>query len=98
VVLQAVGSMFSLLPPEKVSEQVPRLIPVLLGLYRRNVDPYPITGCLSAVLIVALTNHRSTVEPILDNMQSVMFDLVSVVIVLLLLLFSFPAISNTNLN
>jgi hypothetical protein len=86
VVLQAVGPMFSLLPPEKVSEQAPRLIPVLLSLYRRNVDPYPVTQCLSAVLFVALANHRSTVEPVLDNLQNVMFDLVSAVIVLLLLM------------
>ncbi|KAJ4431384.1 hypothetical protein ANN_19981 [Periplaneta americana] len=75
-VLQAIGPMFSLLPPEKVSEQVPRLIPVLLGLYRRNMDPYPVTQCLSAVLHVALAHNRSTVEPLLDNLQNIMFDLV----------------------
>jgi hypothetical protein len=69
--------MFSLLPSEKVTEQVPRLVPVLLGLYRRNVDPYPITQCLSAVLDVALSHNRSTVEPLLDNLQNIMFDLVS---------------------
>lgn len=85
MVLQAIGPMFSLLSPEKISEQVPRLIPVLLGLYRRNVDPYPVTQCLSAVLLVALANHRSSVEPLLDNLQNIMFDLVRSVIVLLLL-------------
>jgi hypothetical protein len=69
--------MFPLLPPEKVSEQVPRLVPVLLGLYRRNVDPYPVTQCISAVLPVALAHNRSTVEPLLDNIQNIMFDLVS---------------------
>jgi hypothetical protein len=77
--------MFSLLPPEKVPEQVPRLIPVLLGLYRRNVDPYPVTQCLSAVLLVALAHHRVTVEPLLDNLQNIMFDLVSAVRILLVL-------------
>jgi len=69
--------MFSLLPHEKVPEEVPRLVPVLLGLYRRNVDPYPVTQCLSAVLPVALAHNRSTVEPLLDNIQNIMFDLVS---------------------
>jgi hypothetical protein len=76
-VLQAIGLMFALLPSEKVTDQVPRLVPVLLGLYRRNVDPYPITQCLSAVLDVALSHNRSTVEPLLDNLQNIMFDLVS---------------------
>jgi len=76
-VLQAVAAMFSLLPPEKVPEEVPRLVPVLLGLYRRSVDPYPVTQCLSAVLPVALAHNRSTVEPLLDNIQNIMFDLVS---------------------
>jgi hypothetical protein len=76
-VLQAIGLMFPLLPSEKVTEQVPRLVPVLLGLYRRSVDPYPVTQCLSAVLDVALSHNKSTVEPLLDNLQNIMFDLVS---------------------
>jgi hypothetical protein len=43
------------------------------------VDPYPVTQCLSAVLDVALSHNRSTVEPLLDNLQNIMFDLVSAV-------------------
>lgn len=77
-VLEAIGLMFSLLPSEKVTEQVPRLVPVLLGLYRRNVDPYPVTQCLSSVLDVALSHNKSTVEPLLDNLQNIMFDLVCI--------------------
>jgi hypothetical protein len=83
-VLEAIGPMFSLLPPEKVSEQVPRLVPVLFGLYRRSVDPYPVTQCLSAVLHVALVHNRNIIEPLLDNLQNIMFDLVSAVRFLLL--------------
>ena len=69
--------MFSLLPCQKINEEVPKLIPVLLGLYRRNVNPYPVTQCLSAVLHVALTQNRNAVEPLLDNLLNIMFDLVS---------------------
>ena len=75
--LQAIGPMFSLLPSEKINEEVPKLIPVLLGLYRRNVNPYPVTQCLSAVLHVALSQNKNTVEPLIDNLHNVMFDLVS---------------------
>ncbi|XP_068084667.1 maestro heat-like repeat-containing protein family member 1 [Anabrus simplex] len=73
-VLHAVGPMFSLLPPEKVSEQIPRLVPTLLGLYRRNIDPYPVTQCLASVLFVAISTNPTSLEPLLDNLLSTMFE------------------------
>nr|CAD7445664.1 unnamed protein product [Timema bartmani] len=75
-VLGALGPMFALLPADKVAEQVPRLVPALLALYRRNMDPHPVTQCLAAVLLVVISSTKTSLEPHLDNLLNVMFDLV----------------------
>nr|CAD7434219.1 unnamed protein product [Timema monikensis] len=75
-VLGALGPMFALLPADKVAEQVPRLVPALLALYRRNMDPHPVTQCLAAVLLVVISGTKTSLEPHLDNLLNVMFDLV----------------------
>nr|CAD7202277.1 unnamed protein product [Timema douglasi] len=76
-VLGALGPMFTLLPADKVADQVPRLVPALLALYRRNMDPHPVTQCLAAVLLVVISGTKTSLEPHLDNLLNVMFDLVS---------------------
>ncbi|PSN35449.1 hypothetical protein C0J52_06619 [Blattella germanica] len=88
-VLQAVGPLFSLLPVEKSVEDVPRLIPALLNLYRRGVDPYPITQCLSTVLHVSLSQNKSSMEPLIDNLQNTMFDLVKRVLLKAIVAFAY---------
>lgn len=77
IVLQALGPMFSLLPDERVTEQIPKFVPVLLGLYKRNTDPHPVTQCLAMVLHVAINHRKESLEPLLDNLLNIMFDLVS---------------------
>ncbi|XP_063232625.1 maestro heat-like repeat-containing protein family member 1 isoform X2 [Bacillus rossius redtenbacheri] len=75
-VLHALGPMVDVLPPQKVGEQLPRLISTLLALYRRNMNPHPVTQCLAAVLLVAVTHCKALLEPQLDHLLGVMFDLV----------------------
>ncbi|XP_046989834.1 maestro heat-like repeat-containing protein family member 1 isoform X1 [Schistocerca americana] len=75
-VLQALGPMFSILETDKVFEQLPRLIPILLNLYRRNVDSYAISQCLAAVLLVAVEHSKSCLELHADNLLNVLFEMV----------------------
>ncbi|XP_066426274.1 maestro heat-like repeat-containing protein family member 1 [Molothrus aeneus] len=39
-VLEALGPMSSLIPPEQLQEQLPKLLPAILGLYRKHPEPF----------------------------------------------------------
>ena len=43
VVVEALGRMSYIMSRGKLEEQFPRLLPTILSLYRRNIEPYNIT-------------------------------------------------------
>ncbi|KAJ8916184.1 hypothetical protein NQ315_016323 [Exocentrus adspersus] len=77
-VLDAVAAIFALLSVEKVTQQTPRAIQLLLTLYKRNVDAYHITKCLGAVIQKAALVDGTLLEPLLPNMLNMLADLVCV--------------------
>ncbi|XP_066159161.1 maestro heat-like repeat-containing protein family member 1 isoform X1 [Euwallacea fornicatus] len=75
-VLEALSAIFVILPIDKVSQQIPKIIPLLLGLYKRNINPYIITKCLYAVLTKAASVNGMLLEPLLSNILNQLSDLV----------------------
>lgn len=76
-VLQALGPMFSILTPEKVSEQSPKMITTLLFMCKRQKDNHSITQCLACVLVVVLELNKTLLEPNLDALLHTLSDLIT---------------------
>lgn len=77
-VLDSLSAIFTVLNIDKVAQQTPRAIQVLLSLYKRNIDSYNITKCLGAVIQKAATVNGTLLEPLLPNMLNSLADLVCV--------------------
>lgn len=80
-ILQALSSMFPLLPSDAIQDQTPRLIPQILGLYRRSIERNSVTQFLSAVLktnIALQTDECNPIDGVADQLISNLFDLVCV--------------------
>ncbi|KAH1014351.1 hypothetical protein HUJ04_003198 [Dendroctonus ponderosae] len=75
-VLDAMSAIFVALPIDKVSQQISKIIPCLLNLYKRNINPYVITKCLYAVLRKGTSVNGMLLEPLLSNILSTLSDLI----------------------
>ncbi|XP_040289128.1 maestro heat-like repeat-containing protein family member 1 isoform X2 [Bufo bufo] len=71
-VVEALGPMSHLLPNEKLEEQLPRLLPGILSLYKKNVEPFYVTKSLCQILESAVSNESRTLEPQIDSVLSVL--------------------------
>ncbi|XP_077869460.1 maestro heat-like repeat-containing protein family member 1 [Saccoglossus kowalevskii] len=65
-IVDAVGHMTNLMTSDKLEEQLPRLIPGILGLYRRHNEPFHITEGLCNVLKAAVADESTILEPHLE--------------------------------
>lgn len=77
-VLEAVTSIFTVLTVDRVTQQIPKAIQVLLNLYKRNINPYNVTKCLGSVIQKSATVNGMLLEPMLPNILNTLFDLVCV--------------------
>ncbi|XP_065363715.1 maestro heat-like repeat-containing protein family member 1 isoform X1 [Calliphora vicina] len=77
-ILQALSSMFPLLPADKIQDRTPRLIPQILGLYRRSIERNSVTQFLSAVLKTNISLQPSVLDLVAEQLISNLFDLVCV--------------------
>ncbi|KAJ1195196.1 hypothetical protein NDU88_004477 [Pleurodeles waltl] len=68
-VVEALGPMTQLMPNEKLEEQLPRLIPVILSLYKKTIDAYYVTKSLCQILEASVSMGSRTldtqIEPLL---------------------------------
>ncbi|KAM4029121.1 maestro heat-like repeat-containing protein family member 1 isoform 2-T2 [Anomaloglossus baeobatrachus] len=71
-VVEALGPMSHLLPNEKLEEQLARLLPGILSLYKKSVEPYYVTKSLCQILESAVCNESRTLEPQIDSVLSVL--------------------------
>lgn len=78
-VLQALSFVYPLLPKEKLIEQVPKVVPQLLGFYRRSMDRNAITQLLVSVLKASIDAERNSLDAHADALISNLFDLVCVI-------------------
>ncbi|KAK2156623.1 hypothetical protein NP493_1946g00003 [Ridgeia piscesae] len=76
VVVEALGRMSYIMSRGKLEEQFPRLLPTILSLYRRNIEPYHITLGLSLLLDAVVQNDSSVLSMHMDNLLSVIFPLI----------------------
>ncbi|XP_013777980.1 maestro heat-like repeat-containing protein family member 1 [Limulus polyphemus] len=72
-VVSALGHMTPLLDPEKLEEQLPKILPGMLGLYRRHQESLSVTQGLCMVLDTAVKNGSVLLEQQLDNVLNVLF-------------------------
>ncbi|XP_075437570.1 maestro heat-like repeat-containing protein family member 1, partial [Ascaphus truei] len=66
-VVEALGPMSHLLPNEKLEEQLPRLIPGILSLYKKNVDAFYVTKSLCQILESSVSSESRTLEALMDS-------------------------------
>lgn len=77
-ILQALSSMYPLLPKDRILDQAPRLIPQILSLYRRSVDRNAVTQFMCSVLKTNLQLHAQILDTVIDPLITNLFDLVCV--------------------
>ncbi|XP_055482603.1 maestro heat-like repeat-containing protein family member 1 isoform X2 [Psammomys obesus] len=65
-VVAALGPMSHLLPNEKLEEQLPKLLPAVLGLYKKHAETYQISKSLGQILEAAVSVGSRTLEVQLD--------------------------------
>ncbi|XP_069477987.1 maestro heat-like repeat-containing protein family member 1 isoform X2 [Ambystoma mexicanum] len=61
-VVEAVGPMTQLMPNEKLEEQLPRLIPGILSLYKKSIDAFYVTKSLCQILEASVSMCSRTLE------------------------------------
>ncbi|KAM3873621.1 maestro heat-like repeat-containing protein family member 1 [Diretmus argenteus] len=67
-VAEAVGSMCHLMASDKLEEQIPKLIPVILSLYKKNNEHYIISKSLCQVLDASVNMGSRVLETQLDSL------------------------------
>ncbi|XP_074539484.1 maestro heat-like repeat-containing protein family member 1 isoform X1 [Halichoeres trimaculatus] len=76
-VAEAVGSMCHLMASDKLEEQIPKLIPAILSLYKKNNEHYVISKSLCQVLDASLNMGSRVLETQLDNLLFTLHQQVS---------------------
>lgn len=72
-VVEAIGYISQLFSKDKLEEEIPRLIPGILTLYKRHPEPYFISQGLSMLLSSAVTNKCSIIEIYFDSVLNCLF-------------------------
>uniref|UniRef100_A0A667XSE9 Maestro heat-like repeat family member 1 n=1 Tax=Myripristis murdjan TaxID=586833 RepID=A0A667XSE9_9TELE len=67
-VAEAVGSMSHLMASDKLEEQIPKLIPAMLSLYKKNSEHYIISKSLCQVLDASVNMGSRVLETQLDSL------------------------------
>ncbi|KAM4581297.1 maestro heat-like repeat-containing protein family member 1 isoform 1-T1 [Odontesthes bonariensis] len=76
-VAEAVGSMCHLMASEKLEEQIPRIIPAILALYKKNNEHYVISKSLCQVLDASVNMGSRVLETQLDGLLVALHQQVS---------------------
>ncbi|XP_058515412.1 maestro heat-like repeat-containing protein family member 1 isoform X1 [Ochotona princeps] len=67
-VVEALGPMSHLLPGEKLEEQLPKLLPAVLGLYKKHAEAFHVSKSLGQILQAAVSVGSRTLEAQLDTL------------------------------
>ncbi|XP_075937475.1 maestro heat-like repeat-containing protein family member 1 isoform X1 [Anarhichas minor] len=76
-VAEAVGSMCHLMASDKLEEQIPKVIPAILSLYKKNNEHYLISKSLSLVLDASVSMGSRVLETQLDGLLLALHQQVS---------------------
>lgn len=77
-VAEAVGSMCHLMASEKLEEQIPKLIPAILSLYKKNNEHYIISKSLCQVIDASVNMGSRVLETQLDSLLVALHQQVSI--------------------
>ncbi|XP_039110005.1 maestro heat-like repeat-containing protein family member 1 isoform X4 [Hyaena hyaena] len=67
-VVEALGPMSHLLPSERLEEQLPKLLPGVLALYRKHAETFHVSKSLGQILEAAVSVGSRTLEAQLDTL------------------------------
>ncbi|XP_073749484.1 maestro heat-like repeat-containing protein family member 1 isoform X3 [Callorhinus ursinus] len=67
-VVEALGPMSHLLPSEKLEEQLPKLLPGVLALYKKHAETFHVSKSLGQILEAAVSVGSRTLEAQLDSL------------------------------
>ncbi|XP_061572342.1 maestro heat-like repeat-containing protein family member 1 [Cololabis saira] len=76
-VAEAVGSLCHLMPSDKLEEQIPRIIPAIMSLYKKNNEHYVISKSLCQVLDASVNMGSRVLETQLEGLLFVLHQQVS---------------------
>ncbi|XP_032374058.1 maestro heat-like repeat-containing protein family member 1 [Etheostoma spectabile] len=76
-VAEAVGSMCHLMASDKLEEQIPKLIPAILSLYKKNTEHYVISKSLCQMLDASVSMGSRVLETQLDSLLFALHQQVS---------------------
>ncbi|XP_013858806.1 maestro heat-like repeat-containing protein family member 1 isoform X2 [Austrofundulus limnaeus] len=76
-VAEAVGSMCHLMPSEKLEEQLPRIVPAIMSLYKKNTEHYIISKSLCQVLDASINMGSRVLETQLEGLLFALHQQVS---------------------
>uniref|UniRef100_A0A3P9H5X0 Maestro heat-like repeat family member 1 n=1 Tax=Oryzias latipes TaxID=8090 RepID=A0A3P9H5X0_ORYLA len=71
-VAEAVGSMCHLMPSDKLEEQIPKIIPTIMSLYKKNNEHYVISKSLCQVIDASVNMGSRVLETQLDGLLFVL--------------------------
>ncbi|XP_023579631.1 maestro heat-like repeat-containing protein family member 1 isoform X2 [Octodon degus] len=77
-VVAALGPMSHLLPSEKLEEQLPKLLPGVLSLYKKHAETFQISKSLGQILEAAVSLGSRTLEVQLDALLAVLHSQICV--------------------
>ncbi|KAF5298497.1 hypothetical protein FQR65_LT01276 [Abscondita terminalis] len=76
--LLSLAAMFPILSTEKVIQQTPKIIPVLLNFYKKHKETLPVTQCLGSVVQVSAFANGTLLEPLLPAILQNISELVCI--------------------
>ncbi|KAK4880533.1 hypothetical protein RN001_008679 [Aquatica leii] len=76
--LVSLASIFPILSTEKVIQQTPKIIPVLLNFYKKQKETLPVTQCLGSAVQVAAFANGTLLEPLLSSILHNISELVCI--------------------
>ena len=77
--IQALGSMCLILTRDQLDVQVPKLIPVILQMYKKEKELLPITQGLSMILEAAIKDGNRVLDPLLPSLLQTLHPLACLV-------------------
>uniref|UniRef100_A0A1B0CX25 Maestro heat-like repeat-containing protein family member 1 n=2 Tax=Lutzomyia longipalpis TaxID=7200 RepID=A0A1B0CX25_LUTLO len=77
-ILVALSHMFPLMAQDKIVEQLQKVIPTVVGLYRRSIDRISITQFLAAILKTSTGQSPDLLNPVAYSLCVSLFDLICV--------------------
>jgi hypothetical protein len=76
--IKSLGSMCAVMTRANFEDQLPRLLPALLALYKKEKEQLPITQGMCSVLAVAVKDNSAALEPLLPALFAALHPLACV--------------------